>query len=144
MRRYMRERGINMKIRIVAFVAVATLTGCQTNSMPPPPATAKYSLNDAERAAVEKGVRASLKDPASAMFGGMIASDAGGGVKYVCGLVNAKNSFGGYTGNTSYLGVLGSMQASGKTLATFSVTSMGTDDGKAATVSKLCHHYGVM
>lgn len=133
-----------MKASLAALVAAAMLAGCQTSTIPPPPSTTRYTVNEAERAAVEEGVRRSLKDPASAMFGGMLASDAGNGVKYVCGLVNARNSFGGYTGNTSYIGVLGSMQASGKTIATFSLTGMGGSNTDATVVEQMCRHYGVL
>ncbi|MCF6113884.1 hypothetical protein [Mesorhizobium muleiense] len=129
---------------ISAVMLFAHLTGCQTSTMPPPPTTTPYALNAAEKTAVEKGVRASLKDPASAVFGNMVASDQGGGIKNVCGIVNAKNSFGGYTGDTAYFGVLGSMDAQGKTIATFRMTTMGSDNNSAAVVKTMCQHYGVI
>jgi len=51
----------------------------------------------------EASVKSSLKDPSSAMFsGGFVTSDGA-----VCGYVNAKNSFGAYSGNSRYISVGG-------------------------------------
>lgn len=46
---------------------------------------------------MEEGVRQRLKDPYSAKFRGS-SMYTGGPARVVCGEVNAKNSFGGYTG----------------------------------------------
>lgn len=58
--------------------------------------------------AVQDGVRKSLKDPSSAEFGSYKATRSLGpdGAIVVCGTVNAKNSFGGYTGHLPYGGML--------------------------------------
>ncbi|MBZ9757843.1 hypothetical protein LB524_21385 [Mesorhizobium sp. ESP6-5] len=49
---------------------------------------------------VKAGVQSRLKDPNSAMFSSIVAtSTQGGKLITICGLVNAKNSFGGYTGS---------------------------------------------
>lgn len=51
----------------------------------------------------EAAVKASLKDASSAKFsGGKVASSGA-----VCGLVNAKNSFGGYAGEARYISIAG-------------------------------------
>lgn len=53
----------------------------------------------------EASVRAKLKDPASAVFSQVRI--VGSGVdQRVCGLVNAKNSFGGYTGDQRFVSFL--------------------------------------
>lgn len=54
-----------------------------------------------ERVAIDEAreqVRAHLRDPDSAKFGGAMVGPRG----VVCGLVNAKNGFGGYTGMQPY------------------------------------------
>lgn len=47
-------------------------------------------------------IRQNLKDPESADFG-LARAYAADGTIYVCGTVNAKNSFGGYTGKRRYI-----------------------------------------
>jgi hypothetical protein len=58
-----------------------------------------------QRAEVEAGVRRGLKDPVSAMFGGMNAgvSEGDPNMYIVCGWVNSKNSFGGYVGEQPFI-----------------------------------------
>lgn len=56
-----------------------------------------------ERAKVS--VRSRLKDPASAVFSELRIL----GNERVCGYVNAKNSFGGYTGNTRFVSFYGAV-----------------------------------
>lgn len=57
--------------------------------------------------AVQEGVRGRLKDPMSAMFPGETrAAVAADGEITACGLVNAKNSFGGYTGASLYIAIM--------------------------------------
>jgi len=62
------------------------------------PTNGPYRLSEVEQAAIVKGVQARLKDPMSAIFGGAEATRDPKGFVYVCGSVNAKNSYGGYTG----------------------------------------------
>ncbi len=56
----------------------------------------------ARKAAAEHAVLKHLKDPGSASFRGLFVSWLSGG-PIVCGYVNAKNSFGGYTGFTRFV-----------------------------------------
>ncbi|MDV2901775.1 hypothetical protein R0H17_09050 [Phytobacter diazotrophicus] len=49
----------------------------------------------------ESLVKQSLKDPDSAKFNSYYRS-FGDGVGYICGTVNAKNSYGGYVGDRNY------------------------------------------
>lgn len=53
-------------------------------------------------AKIEKRVRAALKDPVSARFSGAYVSQKGG-MPVVCGMVNSKNSLGGYSGSQRFL-----------------------------------------
>lgn len=57
------------------------------------------AVSDHMQSVVVDGIRKRLKDPDSATFGPMRAarSDKTGKIR-VCGTVNARNSFGGYTG----------------------------------------------
>lgn len=68
------------------------------------PETSIYSLSAADQTNVRRSVLASLKDPESARFGSMAASKATDGTIFVCGFVNARNSFGGYTGMEPFAG----------------------------------------
>lgn len=56
-------------------------------------------LTDDDRQAVIAGVKASLKDPGSAEFRWLPARREDG---VYCGMVNARNSLGGYTGFTPF------------------------------------------
>lgn len=84
------------------------LAGCQTDGQPnayeaafP---TASYTefrdLTPTEKKLIESGLKSKLKDPDSAQFKWTkITRSAGAeGRVYYCGMVNAKNSYGGYTG----------------------------------------------
>jgi len=54
------------------------------------------------RSKVEDVVKSSLKDPSSAIFGEIFEIE---GTPYVCGYVNARNSYGGYVGEKIFFGV---------------------------------------
>lgn len=71
-------------------------------AMPTLSDAAPYALSPAEKADIESRVIAKLKDPNSAKFGPLIAGKDKDGSLVACGTVNAKNSFGGYTGMMPY------------------------------------------
>lgn len=115
-------RGI-MWTRLIAAMAVMVChcapAGAQSVPMPPvrseaavrsvPAAKRLVRLTADQRRIVEAGVRGALKDPASARFGIMVANSKttkDGRTVTVCGYVNARNSFGGYTGRGPFLGLL--------------------------------------
>jgi hypothetical protein len=50
-----------------------------------------------------EAVAAQMKDPASAQFRGLKSGKTGTGFVFVCGEVNAKNSYGGYNGYRPFL-----------------------------------------
>ncbi len=75
-----------MKFAVIVLVALS-VSGCGDNSV---------SLGQiTEKSKIQEAIRASLKDPESAKFGewGLINE------KSACMTVNAKNGFGGYTGD---------------------------------------------
>ncbi|HEY1632800.1 MAG TPA: hypothetical protein VGF56_15895 [Rhizomicrobium sp.] len=70
----------------------------------------------------EERMKAALRDPDSAKYSNVQAfrMSGNGPVSYVfCGEVNAKNGFGGYTGNTGFV--------AGPALATLETTEQGDD-----------------
>lgn len=113
-------------VAVPTTIVALTLFGCQQHASPPPssptpaqtspelqshplfsnpsPPFAPVTLTSAQKQAVEAGVKARLKDPTSPLFGRSRAVRDATGVIYVCGLVNAKNSFGGYIGENLYMG----------------------------------------
>jgi len=116
-------------------------------STPPKEATATpeikpgvpFSLTEKHTRLVEDGVKLTLKDPNSAMFRGFKASISDKGVVTVCGFVNAKNSFGGYTGYYPFLGVLiGEPNFSGFVGS----VSSGEDSDARATIT-VCERSGI-
>lgn len=83
------------------------LAGCTTLPPEMQKSGAPTTLTTEQVKAVQDGVRMRLKDPASAMFSGEIrASKAADGEITACGLVNAKNSFGGYVGSSLFIALL--------------------------------------
>ncbi|MBY3756706.1 hypothetical protein GBZ26_11245 [Azospirillum formosense] len=115
-----------MTMKKMAVVAILALAGCaqpyQTYqpytpspstytppkakaSAPTPPGgwkAAKVKMTKDMQKAIEDGVRNSLKDPLSAQIVHTVAyKEADGGI-IACGTVNAKNSYGGYTGSTPF------------------------------------------
>ena len=120
-----------MKIQILAaLVAAGDVAACTSAgnfpATPSAPTTAApnsvasgskkplviYSLSAAERQAVEAGVRSQLKDPMSATFDAVVAKNQEGNPNIiVCGLVNARNSFGGYAGNQMFQAFISSPRA---------------------------------
>jgi len=63
------------------------------------------ALADAElayRVSSIAAVKAQLRDPDSARFDSVVAYGKAGGYHYYCGIVNAKNGFGGYSGGQMF------------------------------------------
>lgn len=93
-----------MKLQPIALVILCGLvSACTTGNYPSAPQAPKkprqfVSLTQSERQMVERAIRQRLKDPNSAMFNS-IGGFGKSGVITVCGMVNARNSFGGYTGD---------------------------------------------
>lgn len=70
-------------------------------ALPSAPVTA--SLTASERSIVLEAVKASLKDPYTAVISAVSAKkNASGSVIEVCGMINAKNSYGAYVGNRPF------------------------------------------
>lgn len=93
-----------------------------------------HQLTPAEIAQVEQGVRDALKDPDSAKFSSLTGSVSETGTVAACGLVNAKNSFGGYTGKAPFMGLI----MVGTYETKFVVVSMGSDDDEQQVTRMMC------
>jgi hypothetical protein len=96
------------------------------------------TLTEKQTAAVRKGVIAVLKDPESARFGSIIAGQrTSSPAIVVCGFVNAKNSFGGYTGEQPFTGILGDDPPK------FAVAMMGGKEEETYAVREMCSRSGL-
>lgn len=131
---------------IVGIALALSLAACASTGGGPAsrgePVGAPYQLTASESKLIEDGVRDALKDPNSAMFGQMVAVRVpGDDMTTVCGYVNAKNSFGGYTGDKPFMGMLAYVD--GKPFH-FGVTGMGGTDTETMAVMMVCKDYGVI
>lgn len=133
---------------IVAVVLLVSACGPKpsyTYTPPPRPALPQYealtptSLTKKQMDAVRVGVRGKLKDPESARFGNMAAGADSKGFITVCGWVNAKNSYGGYTGDQPYTGLL----ASGPNGTFFAPIAVGGDDIEQQSTAMVCQRQGL-
>ena len=77
------------------MVALAA-SGCATAKLPPAPLTADIE------AIAQDAVRSRMRDPASAQFKALRAGTDRDGATVVCGVVNARNGFGGYAGPSAF------------------------------------------
>ncbi len=93
-----------MRMFFLTGAIVVSASAC----VPAPEPSTPYHLSKSQLASVESTVRAAMKDPWSARFGRIAAADRPGGAVTVCGMVNGKNSFGAYTGEMPFFGILGS------------------------------------
>ncbi|TGT35833.1 MULTISPECIES: hypothetical protein [unclassified Mesorhizobium] len=104
----------------------------------------RYDLNDNELAAIRRAVILQLKDPDSAKVGpikAVLFPGAQDGVVLACGLVNAKNGFGGYAGETPFVGVLATYRQTGQ--AEFVVRQIGGADTDSAAIISYCKSQGI-
>lgn len=87
---------------------------------------------------VVSAVRKRLKDPESARFGVMAAARKDGkeGVD-VCGMVNARNSYGGYTGEQPFIGTMFIDRPNGKPPIFIPLAIGGNKIAREATI-KVC------
>jgi hypothetical protein len=99
-----------------------------------PPGT-PIVLTAAQVKIIQAGVRRDLKDPDSAKFGNQVlAAKRINGDITACGTVNAKNSYGGYVGESPFIATF----RDGKVIDT--ATASGRD---AKFVIELCRDAGV-
>ena len=97
--------------RAIIMAAAVAMAGCAAHEPPraverPPPQVSPAKLNAKQITAAQQAVRAKLKDPESARFRKQVTGADPTGILYACGMVNAKNSYGGYTGEKPYMVIL--------------------------------------
>lgn len=67
---------------------------------------AGLKLSPRQAAVVKSEITRQLRDPSSAKFGEIRAVEEGPDNLFVCGFVNAKNGYGGFTGMEPFAGIL--------------------------------------
>ena len=118
-------------ILLVCFAVLAF--GCApANHVPaePLPAAPHHDLTQAEEATIKAAIVYNMKDPASAMFRNFEGYQMPDGTVKVCGEVNGRNSFGGYTGFQGFTGYL----SAGK----FTTSEMAHDDLESEFMIQNC------
>lgn len=94
----------------------------------------QYDLQPADVDVVKAAIVKILKDPESARFGKMDAVRTADDTVAVCGLVNAKNSFGGYGGDSPFIGEL--------TAGKFNIQVFGDGEVKTTQALGRCSNLG--
>lgn len=83
------DRNQGMRRKVGAVLAIATLGGCSLIG----------GADNETVATAKERIGQKLKDPSSAIFSDLHVTED----KYVCGYVNAKNSYGGYVGREGFV-----------------------------------------
>lgn len=122
--------------------AIAMLTGCNSVPKDPPKNYAAISLSKAQIEQVKIGVAKGLKDPESARFGDAFNASDDGSMIHVCGMVNAKNSYGGYIGEKPFYAAGDKLSKTFMGIGYGGETYRGTDIGTAA-VKDMCASKGI-
>ncbi|MBA5777101.1 hypothetical protein H2509_08160 [Stappia sp. F7233] len=124
-----------MKLNNFLLISAFIVSGCQSTATSAPPEVHEpYELSSAQISTIHAAVRGVLKDPESARFGEIVAASNSEGVVSACGWVNAKNSYGGYTGDKPFLGVL--------TKGGFVPVSVGGTSNETAATLRVCARQG--
>lgn len=110
------------------------LAGCQTTADRPAEATQLYRPTAQDNTAIADAFERVLKDPDSARFPVIYARKSASGLIYYCGLVNSRNSFGGYTGNQPFF-AMGDQRF-------VSVQKVGGTDIEHMVVTEMCRQKG--
>lgn len=96
---------------LLTCISMILVSGCSSNSTMstqpaepsrPPVIWSKDVATVDEQESAKATVASKLKDPESARFGDIWAMQGTNGKRSVCGYVNAKNSYGGYTGQKMF------------------------------------------
>lgn len=118
------------KILAVALCVVA-LSGCTphptTSKEPAVVVTKTRPLSTPEQKVVQDSVRQELKDPQSATFKMLPINEDGAPGTY-CGMVNAKNSFGGYVGDTPFMATV--TRRAGEVVSSFAMLPDSSQFGR--------------
>lgn len=130
---------------VVFAVLIAPLASCQatnTEQIPVDASVVPFQLSAPQLTAVKDGVAKRLKDPESARFGVVVASKSS--TIWVCGYVNAKNSFGGYPGEQLFIGGLLSMDTEKGQFNSFSLSGIASDEIELNVTREMCASKGII
>ena len=97
------------------------------------------TLSAQQQQQVRLGTAKRLKDPEAARFGKFGATRGKDGSITVCGYVNGKNSYGGYTGMSPFMGMF-LAPPNGKT---YEVVKIGSRDTEQQAIVSVCGQAGV-
>ena len=126
------------KIILVTMLSVL-VAGCVSNqNQKIVHVTKKRDLADKEKLVIQDSVKGQLKDPESAMFK-LPQVNEDGKPNIYCGLVNAKNSYGGYTGYEPFVATL--IRTDGEIKQSSAMLPEPTRYGIRAMIS-MCKKYG--
>ena len=138
---------------LTTFAAIslaALLAGCNAHTSSAPTTKAALAdnelrdLTDAEKERISRGIAQGLKDPASAQFRWtkvpipVLMPPAG--EFYYCGLVNAKNSYGGYTGMKPFVAMVTVVKTY---VVGANLVGVGSDGAGTYVVEKACAEQGL-
>lgn len=135
---------MNANLLSVVALSSTVLTGCtpvEVPAIPAEPSGIPVELSDSQISFIQNEVRNNLKDPESARFAQIAAVREPEGILLVCGFVNGRNSFGGYTGFQPFSGIYTELGQLGSTLSIINIG--GTDSQQMATLS-VCRDSGVI
>jgi hypothetical protein len=126
---------MNMRPTIAAVVTAVALAST-ASAADPLARVSPIELTPAMISVIEDAIRGRLKDPEAARFHGIAGGTADAdGIVRVCGLVNAKNAFGGYIGRQPFTGMLAQQ--------TFIPILIGGDDKIQRATRDACEKMGL-
>ena len=125
----------NFRVGLSLVSSLPFLAACATVPQQP---MQPYQLSQAQVGSIQYKTKLLLKDPDSAKFRNIVAG-VGDDKKVVtvCGLVNAKNSFGGFVGERLFIGAIDT--ATGQ----FAVKQLAPEDIYLAMAMGTCRRIGL-
>ena len=124
------KQGDTMKRIVVAALAALVLAGVHAQ-------TAKRAVTPKELAAIKDSLQSTLKDADSVKFKDVEVTLDGKGS--LCGLLNAKNSYGAYIGYVYFFGMVFTEHQKTPVAMVLSV-----DDGDSNIAEQMCKKYGMI
>jgi len=118
-----------MSKKVTSIILALGLVGCvstQKETLSSP-----IELSEIQIKEIKSSVRAVLKDPDSARFGTIMGAKEPNDQIFACGYINAKNSFGGFTGERLFI--------SASTSDGFLTFKIANDKNSTWAVQKTCH-----
>ena len=130
-----------MKCVFLAAILAAGASGCITTPQAEALKYPRRPLSATERSIVSDAVKSGLKDPDSAHFQWFTAIIRNGSSFPYCGLVNSKNSYGGYPGFAPFVSNI-NLDEDGNVLKASLAGIANVNIADADPVAGECRHYG--